>query len=207
SDVLPGGAPITLQLGTPGRITGVVMSTTTGEPLTSYRLKTELKRGAPSQHALASVTVNLGAFGEEPKVTHDKTISDAEGRFTVEDLAPGTARLEVSADQHAPGGVDGVPVKAGETTKGVIIFLEPEGILEGNVRDAKTKAPLAASVTVNIDAVEDKPAEGGAPWHKITPATERIQQANPEGHFSIAGLPRGSARVHPGLAHDYTPHR
>jgi hypothetical protein len=199
TDVMPGGDPITLVLGTPGSITGVVVSTTTDEPVTTYKLETELQREKqPEGGATLNVTFNLDSLMDGGTRQHEKSVDDPQGRFLVEDLEPGTARIEVHAEHHAPAGLGGVPVKAGETTKGLILFLEPEGILEGKVIDAQTRQPIAASVTVNMDGDEERPAESGSAWHRFTPKTGEEKQADAEGKFVVAGLPRGTARVYAG---------
>src|SRR5262249_48981686 len=138
TDITPGGPPITLQLGTPGSITGMVVSTTTGEPIPSYHLSIEVKEEAAPREGLASLSITTDSLMTEHGPRHERSITDPEGRFTLEDLTPGTARIEVRAEQHGPAGIAGIPVKVGETTKGLIVFLEPEGIIEGRVRDAQT---------------------------------------------------------------------
>ncbi|MFO0982551.1 MAG: carboxypeptidase-like regulatory domain-containing protein [Planctomycetota bacterium] len=201
SDVLPGSGPVTLQLLAPARVSGVVMSTTSGEPVRDYELDvtvtpSKTEHGSSLDVAFSVDTEAMGAHG-----TSSTTIRDPSGRFEIGGLAPGSARIAVDADGHAPAAVADVSLKGGETTKGVIIFLDAEGVVEGVVREAGTGKPLpAAKVHVALPSIDEKAPPGQA-WRTVVPATEQNVDCDASGRFRAPKLTRGTAEVRATLEH------
>ena len=106
------------------------------------------------------------------------SVVDPDGRYALDDLAPGTAILSVVAPGYAPSAEVRVPVPAPGSGPAVADFdLAPGGRLEGVVLSRRSRAPLAgASVEV-----EGMPTSLGVPV--------RIEAVSgPDGRFELAGV-------------------
>ena len=109
-----------------------------------------------------------------------RTISvvDPEGRYALDDLAPGTAVLTVVAPGYAPSAEARVPVPAPGAAPAIADFeLAPGGWLSGVVRSRGSRAPVAGATV----EVEGMPTSAGIPV--------RVEAVSgPDGRFELAGV-------------------
>jgi hypothetical protein len=120
-----------------------------------------------------------------------RSVADADGRFTLEDLNEGTYVVEVSAPDLAPSSVSGVKVAAGRATDVGRVRLQKGGIVRGVVVDAGGGAVAAATVTV---------LGPGQPWAQLRRPEATTDGA---GSFEVRGVPTGRAvatATHPSYA-------
>ncbi|MED4051937.1 carboxypeptidase regulatory-like domain-containing protein [Priestia megaterium] len=105
--------------------------------------------------------------------------SNAQGQYTINQLAPGTFRLRATA-QNFQTSLLGFTIQAGQTTTQNIVLQSSPGTLTGTLTDAQTGNPLiAASVNVVNQA-------------GVTIATATT---NAQGQYAIANLAPGTYTV------------
>ena len=106
------------------------------------------------------------------------SVVDPEGRYALDDLAPGTAVLSVVAPGYAPSAEVRVPVPAPGAAPAVADFeLAPGGRLSGVVRSRGSRAPIAGATV----EVEGMPTSAGIPV--------RVEAVSgPDGRFELAGI-------------------
>ncbi|MFE8065496.1 carboxypeptidase-like regulatory domain-containing protein, partial [Priestia aryabhattai] len=105
--------------------------------------------------------------------------SNAQGQYTINQLAPGTFRLRATA-QNFQTSLLGFTIQAGQTTTQNIVLQPSPGTLTGTLTDAQTGNPLiAASVNVVNQA-------------GVTIATATT---NAQGQYTIASLAPGTYTV------------
>jgi large repetitive protein len=118
-------------------------------------------------------------------------IADAEGRFILDNLAPATYVLQVSAPDRADGVVSSVKVASGATVDVGRVRLGPGGIIRGTVVDGGGTPVVGATVT----------ARGGGQMFGPQPSNETVSDGG--GAFELKGLPTGAATItgqHPNYA-------
>lgn len=146
--------------------------------------------GAPVPTYLVGVDSFEPAGGEAPDAGSARlpsmTVNDAEGAFTLEDLAPGRYVLGVGAAQHVIGRTAPIDVRAGTVTKGVRIVLARGRTVSGTVIDARTRKPLA-----------------GALVFAETPPTSAVRSVpsltSPAGEFTLEGACPAKCTLHASL--------
>ncbi|MEI2325688.1 carboxypeptidase regulatory-like domain-containing protein [Priestia megaterium] len=107
------------------------------------------------------------------------TTSNAQGQYTINQLAPGTFRLRATA-QNFQTSLLGFSIQAGQTTTQNIVLQPSPGILTGTLTDAQTGPPLiGGSVNVVNQA-------------GVTIATATT---NAQGQYTIANLAPGNYTV------------
>jgi hypothetical protein len=138
-----GEAVVVLQQGVV--VSGVVMDALKSEPVASFSIdcaeRVDLDAAAPSP---------LNPF------SGGVLFEDPAGRFELQGVRPGKARLSVSAPGYLAASVE-VEVAPGAPAKGVIVELAPGGVVKGRVID-EDGAPIAGAQVV---AQLDRPARGG----------------------------------------------
>jgi hypothetical protein len=157
-----------LRLTAPASIAGVV-SDERGSPITSYVVAVENHRTPEGSKA-------LGKTGQSEEV------SDAEGRFELQGLGPGSYVLVASADGRSPGRSERIELAAGEQRRGVRIRLTPGAVLVGVVRDAQSGAAIAGA-GIGLDAVS------------YTRAGASRTQSDDEGNYRLEGVPADTFSV------------
>ncbi|MGA0058420.1 MAG: MSCRAMM family protein, partial [Planctomycetota bacterium] len=187
-----GDGSVLFRLDRLGRITGSLLDTE-GQPIAGSRISL-------SGRAVEAVT------------------TDAEGRFEIQDVAPGSVSLSAEGKGHVP--VEGytVHVVAGATVGNVTLRAETGAVLVATVVDAKGQPVSGAEVRVT--AAEEQggmidlgggggrirraraisigldAGEGGSPMRFLDGGSLlRKERTGPDGVARIAGLPTGSVRV------------
>jgi protocatechuate 3,4-dioxygenase beta subunit len=125
-----------------------------------------------------------------------QAITDQEGRFAFDRLAPGEYRLDAQKTGFAPlfnpgpgaGRPSTIQVVAGQTVDGGRVQLQRGGVIAGKVLDPSgepfTDARVMAMRRINQSA-------GGAPPRFVPAPMQGSQQTNDLGEFRLAGLAPG----------------
>ncbi|MCA9541930.1 MAG: carboxypeptidase regulatory-like domain-containing protein, partial [Myxococcales bacterium] len=115
------------------------------------------------------------------------------GAFTLGPLAPGETRVWAAAEGYQPGEVEGVMVKQGETTGGLVLKLKRSAILSGRVTDARTRRPIEGALVVPAEWTSSALAESVGAYtdaqgrYRLTalPGTRTSIQASADGYRSV----------------------
>ncbi|MDA1223069.1 MAG: carboxypeptidase-like regulatory domain-containing protein [Planctomycetota bacterium] len=186
-DIELGDGNVVFRLERLGRITGVLLDTE-GRPLAGSQIS------VPGREVIPVDT-------------------DAEGKFTLEDVRPGSVSLQATGDKHLP--VEGytLHVVAGATLTDVTLRAETGAVLAATVVDASGQPVSGAQVRVrSVPAVDTGPSpagmaravarsirlggdEGGA--IQVFDGSEELRRAKTDanGVARISGLPTGPVRV------------
>jgi len=138
------------------------------------------ERGLVLDRFLVSLDHAVLADGSSLPGGSQRSVDDAEGRFTLDNLAAGTWTLLVSAAGRPATKVE-VVIEGGKTTENVRVRLERGATLVGSVIDRATKRAIGgARVTL------DEGTRGSA----IEPVT-----TSPGGDFRLEGVPEGAFSI------------
>jgi Carboxypeptidase regulatory-like domain/PDZ domain len=157
-----------------------------------------------AQRPLAGAVVRLaggfgpGAFGAASP--QQEAVVGADGRYRLDNLAPGTVRLAASRDEASFG-----PAKSVDVVESQIAALDfsltDNGTLEGHVR-LKSGAPPDPGTVVramqqgDMGGFRDGAVIGSAP----VDATGAYQLALPPGHYRVLAMGANTRRQQPSLA-------
>lgn len=156
--------PLDLVLGRGGVVTGRVMDGQ-GDPLAEVEV-TWIESDRASWHG----------FGWNSEMFKTAPTSDADGRFLVTAVRPGTGSLKLIHPRYRPARVDDVEVAEDRVTHLGDVVLADGGRIAGTVRDGKAVAVEGAVVEVlRSDGREDR----------------RETETDAEGRFEVPGLPAG----------------
>jgi len=109
-----------------GVVEGIVMDLERAEPLTEFTVS-----------GLDRVMSEAGQPGRFNPFSGGETFEDPAGRFRLEGVEPGTVSLSFRADGYLTEVVDELVVVEGEPTRGVIVSMQPGGIVRGVVIDSE----------------------------------------------------------------------
>lgn len=158
-DTLPGFLELTLDPA--GKILGQVVDAATAAPIVEYRYRLD-----------------------GPVRLRNQAVSTS-GSIEIEQLPPGTYRLELRAEGYAPLRVEAVSVGLGETVGGLRFPMRRGGVVDGLV----VGAPDGAEVLVQAQRSADQSFENGA-------------LVDEDGTFHVDNLPPGDyelVAVSPGM--------
>lgn len=182
--VRAGATGVELLLRRCGAIEGIAVSLADGEPIPRFRVAAT--RPIDFSGMLDPTSLIPGGSLE---------VAAADGRFRLEDVAPGTWSVTVAAPGHARGSAAGIEVPPGEVVRGVILMLAPECAIAGRVVDPLTGLPVpGARVTTRtgFEALLPDPLPGAD-------AT-----CDAAGAFELGGIASGRYVVH-ATAKGYAP--
>lgn len=143
---------------------------------------------------LPAVTVLLMREGSSPK----RATTDAEGRFSIEGIAPGPYRLVTSRDGYAPARpigrklhARGLPltISAGNGLTGLTIPLDRAGVITGTILDQAGSPVFHAEVDA-VDAYFDEFGQ-----KTLRAGENSVVQTDDRGEFRVYGLEAGQYYV------------
>ncbi len=124
-------------------------------------------------------------------------VSDAEGKFRVDELAPGPWHLLFLAEGMALAELSDRTERAGELQDGFVVRLELGVEVSGRVRAAEGALPgdlrvqARRSTQPDPDAMSDGNEAGEPPDSARAEARPRVALVGPDGAFQLAGLRSG----------------
>ncbi len=168
----PTDEPLTIVLQTAGRLQGRVVNAS-GEPLASAKVLTY-----PDTRSQES---SSGWRGWSRPLN---TTTEADGRFLIEDVAPGTLWVSVEAKSYQGQTREGIEVAAGATTD-LEFVLETGAVIEGTVTAVDGEPLLQASITVS----ESRDSLSPGSWNSVS------SRIDADGRYRVAGVPVGPAKL------------
>lgn len=127
-----------------------------------------------------------GPMGMPPQA-----VTDQDGRYVIDPLAPGTYRVNAEKTGYAPiadiGRSPTVQVTAGQSLN-FDLHLQRGAVIAGRVLDARGEPLPEARITV-LRRLDAPSAPGGQP--RLFPAGGQSQQTNDLGEYRVAGLAPG----------------
>ena len=182
-EVEAGADGVDIVLETAGSLSGSVVDDR-GQPVENFRILARMP--PPTRTAGGARMVMMGPPRSE-------SIASPDGRFVVDEVAPGTYVVEVSAPERANATVTNVKVAAGAATDVGRIVLGAGGIVRGSVVDA-AGAPVPAAVVT---------AQGIGRSFGFGPVGSPEAVTDAGGLFEMRGVPTGALQLvarHPSFA-------
>jgi uncharacterized GH25 family protein len=147
-----------------------------GVPVLGRVVDSSGKPVAGARVVAAGASTLAWASNTDPRI--DGVASDAQGKWKLAAVAPGTWRFQATHEKHAPAASAAVTIEAGRPPAEVVITMEAAGSIAGEVHAADgTPVPYA---TVRVSA----PSQG---WDF---SGARSATADDKGKFSLTGLAR-----------------
>jgi hypothetical protein len=160
------GTEVSLRLSRPGAIAGRVVRSLGLTPVTSYNVSARQTGGKESVAGTQGATVNSPS-----------------GEFRLDGLLAGTYVVSVAAEGRFFAQREGVEVRPGETTSGLVFELSAGGRISGRVVSAEGGAPIVGAL---VELVLGGRYSGRHPTKAGT---------DDSGHFEFDGVSEGSHRV------------
>ncbi len=198
-----------------GGIQGVVMAARTGAPVTSFRvrLRTVSADGTEAGGGRGRGGAGGGGpFGGGGPAFFPREVSSPDGVFTIDEVAPGTYLVEVTAEGFSGRQVS-VKVREGEVEDRVVVTLE-DGLSVAGYVSSKRKGAALPEADVYVMAVPRSERVRGRAQDAADAAAESpnvsqrldkpVTKTDETGGFSLKELPPGTYKVivhHP----DYLP--
>ena len=134
---------ITVVLHRGGSVEGIVVDAGTSEPVKSFTVTTS-----------GVIDTQAGVPGRWNPFTGGQLFEDEAGRFRLESVEAGKARLFVDSPGYAEGRIE-VDVVEGQTTRDVKIELHPGGVVRGIVVDEEER-PVPGAHVVSVAEKTDR---------------------------------------------------
>ncbi len=150
---------------------------------------------------LAGAVVRIAAgFGPAAGVAQSEAVAGADGRYRLDNLAPGTVRLAASRDESSFGPTRSVDVAEGQESP-LDFTLTDNGWLAGHVQ-LKSGAPPDPSTTVRAVQQGDMGGfrDGAVLGSAQVDAGGAYQLSLPPGHYRVAAMGPNGQRQQPSLA-------
>lgn len=177
-EVKPDGDAVTLTLRAKGSgtVTGRVVAGDPPEPVTGLFV-VAIPKGDGGPMGMMTA---LGMGVEK------RTLHTPDGRFTLENLTPGTYTFKITADGFVPARIEETELVPGQPLDLGEIRLDRGATLRGLVLDKTSKAPLGGAAIL----IE----EGGgiaAMLKQMDPSQRADAVTGPDGRFTLTGIPPG----------------
>jgi len=125
-----------------GIVEGIVMDLERAEPVTQFTVS-----------GIDRVMSEAGQPGRFNPFSGGDTFEDPAGRFRLEGVEPGAVSLSFRADGYLTEVVDEIMVVEGQPTRGVIVSMQPGGIVRGMVVDSEG-LPVRGAQVVSVSRGE-----------------------------------------------------
>ncbi len=175
--VRPAADPIAVVLRPAGRLSGRVVDSQ-GDAIAGAHVTAH-----PDHRSMASAS---GAMMQQFRPTWAK--SDADGRFLIEGVEPGTLTVSARAETYQQVMLSGVELEPG-TEREIEIVLEAGAVVEGRVTTADGLPVVGASIHV----APRRDAARGISGLRIAGGDSAMTDA--EGRYRVAGAPVGPASI------------
>ena len=119
-------------------------------------------------------------------------VDNPKGSFRIDGVRPGNWSLKGQAEGFRTKEKKGINILEGETTKGIVIKLDPGAIVRGQVVDAGNRQPIGGAV-VSVSRREDS---GAMALLQGMGDQLAISETGPNGHFEVRGASTKDAFVH-----------
>ncbi len=198
TSVAAGREDVRLELASQGILSGTVRDLATGEPVPAFSVKLipRFEGGGPDFEIDAGAFISSFGGG--------MAFQDAEGRFEIPALNPGTYNITVRSAQHVPWRTSGVTIGSGESVS-LDARLDRGGSIEGRVEDRDGKPIAGASVRFARSGEDEPEPEGGmmvminasldGETIEFSGSTDERVVTDGEGHYRIDGLRPGDGTV------------
>ncbi len=128
-----------------GFVEGIVMDLERAEPVTEFTVS-----------GIDRVMSEAGDPGRFNPFSGGQTFEDPAGRFRLEGIEPGEVTLSFRAEGYLTERVDEIMVVEGEPTRGVIVSMQPGGIVSGMVIDSDGLPVRGAQVVAVSRGARDR---------------------------------------------------
>ena len=157
-----------IDAGEGGAVVGSVYDLTTTKPLSDTHVAVEKHKDRDAWEQVATAT------------------SDADGKFELKGVSPGSYRVTASSPGYAPRALGYVGLQK-DTLKRFTIRLAPAASITGTVTDSGGRP--VAGVKVRADGVTSIDGRGYEPASRAETTTDA------KGKFTLSGLPKGHAQL------------
>ncbi|GIW70836.1 MAG: hypothetical protein KatS3mg102_0378 [Planctomycetota bacterium] len=157
-----------------GALSGRVVAAPDGAPL---RARVTLYRQERPERIETLAAVLGSAAGDA------RSRPEQGGAFRIEQVPPGQYTLVARADGYIEARLDGVRVSGGAETSGLVLALEPGGLIRGTVRDARG-SPVPQPLLWVVDVRAPDLAGGDPP------------RGDDDGRYEVRGLAPGTYLLH-----------
>lgn len=163
----------------------------------SYRARRDAAEAGARSAAFAGVIRDdeWAVLPEQPTMSelmNTKFNDSGDGEFLIENLTPGTWRVEVRAAGHIVERQTEIEVLPGEETEGVELRLSRGATLQGRVVAFGTREPVANAVVTIGDSKES----GWAAYFNMGLETTAMARSGLDGSFTLEGIRPGMEWVH-----------
>jgi hypothetical protein len=195
------GLEIEIVLDRGGSLEGIVMDLAEAKPVPSFTIETASR-----------IDIEPGAPGHRNPFTGGTPVEDPAGRFRLDALAPGKVELLVRAEGYVDAKVEGVEVREGEVTRGLIVKLSPGARVRGFVLDAESH-PIAGAFVLSDRSLASAPARSMSSSTPVEQGFSRmllgvarfaaelglagdgVRATARDGSFELVGLEAGTHRI------------
>lgn len=182
------GPEITVVLEKGGAIEGVVMDAVKSEPVTSFTITSSDR-----------IDTEAGAPGASNPFSGGQLVEDPAGRFRVDSVRAGVATLTFSSPGYMPKTVDAIEVAVDGVAKGVIVELEPGGVVRGRVVDGQGVPISGASVAFSNESNGSGARAGMRVQTRDGRNARRARGGGPRGPFGNMDENNPAGMMPPGM--------
>jgi len=176
-----------------------------GEDGRAFRARRD-EANAEARQAVLGDALKEGEFVVLPEETrfgellNTRMQDDGTGRFRIENLMPGTYRIEARASGYAVAHSEDLVLAPGGAISGVSVTLSRGAVIRGRVVAAGTREPVAGALVWAGEGDES----GFTGMIMAVSETMAIDRSGADGLFELTGVENGADRIH-ATAEGYAP--
>ncbi|MCR4315719.1 MAG: carboxypeptidase regulatory-like domain-containing protein [Planctomycetes bacterium] len=167
-----------LKLRPAGGISGNVYFMSEEEPVTAYRVRVFRTNG------------NAYDRGMDVAGASVYEIFDEKGAFEVDGLRAGRYQIEVFHADYGSKRSEDITIASGEKKPGVVLMLDPGGVLSGVILRSDTKEPVSRAQVAVAECVRF-----GDSLYPFETSRELTTETDDTGAFELRGMPAGFMKV------------